>query len=188
MIVIRLIKKMVVAPIDWILYTVLSEKQKKKIANLFTENQKDTIKRITKHGKQQAQRAKIKKLKDHLYTLAFSDRALAELETFHHENKDGVMQLLTAWELALWYTNLSTVEGAHQALEYLQIAIDGENDQDQQRRAAIIQAECLARVDRGEAARQMIHDLITAKKHPDLLMAAVNLEEDRSEEHTYELQ
>lgn len=178
MIVIRLIKKMVVAPIDWFLYTVLSEKQKKKIANLFTENQKDTIKRITKHGKQQAQRAKVKKVKDHLYTLGFTDRALAELETLHNENKDGVMQRLTAWELALWYTNLSTVEGAHQALEYLQIAIDGENDQDQQRRAAIIQAECLARVDRGEEARQLIHDLLTAEKHPDLLMAAVNLEED----------
>lgn len=178
MIVIRLIKKMVVAPIDWFLYTVLSEKQKKKIANLFTENQKDTIKRITKHGKQQAQRAKVKKVKDHLYTLGFTDRALAELETLHNENKDGVMQRLTAWELALWYTNLSTVEGAHQALEYLQIATDGENDQDQQRRAAIIQAECLARVDRGEEARQLIHDLLTAEKHPDLLMAAVNLEED----------
>src|SRR5690625_314080 len=178
MIVIRLIKKIIVAPIDWFLYTVLSEKQKKKIANLFTENQKDTIKRITKHGKQQAQRAKVKKVKDHLYTLGFTDRALAELETLHNENKDGVMQRLTAWELALWYTNLSTVEGAHQALEYLQIAIDGENDQDQQRRAAIIQAECLARVDRGEEARQLIHDLLTAGKHPDLLMAAVNLEED----------
>src|SRR5690625_7864445 len=92
MIVIRLIKKMVVAPIDWFLYTVLSEKQKKKIANLFTENQKDTIKRITKHGKQQAQRAKVKKVKDHLYTLGFTDRALAELETLHNENKDGVMR------------------------------------------------------------------------------------------------
>ena len=178
MIVIRLMKKIIIAPIDWFLYTVLSEQQKKRLAQLFTEEQKNKIKRITQHGKQQAQRAQVKKLKDHLYTLGFTDRALAELETLHQTSKDAVMQRLTAWELALWYTNLSTVEGADQALEYLETAMDGEKDADQQRRGAIIQAECLARVDRTADARQLIHDLLAAEKHPDLLMAAVNLEAD----------
>lgn len=178
MIVVRLMKKMIIAPIDWFLYTVLSEKQKRHIANLFTEKQKNSIKRITKHGKNQAQRAHVKMVKDHLYTLGFTDRALTELKALHHASYDAVMQRLTAWELALWYTNLYTVEGANQALEYLRIATDGEKDKDQQRRAAIIKAECLDRIGRATEARQLIHDLLATEKHPDLLMAAVNLEED----------
>src|SRR5690625_7442455 len=98
MIVIRLMKKIIIAPIDWFLYTVLSEQQKKRIAQLFTEEQKSKIKRITQHGKQQAQRAQVKKLKDHLYTLGFTDRALAELETLHQTSKDEIMQRLTRSE------------------------------------------------------------------------------------------
>src|SRR5699024_2438832 len=76
----------------------------------------------------------------HLYDLGFTSRALADLEQLRSDTDDSYIQRAIAWELALWYANQSTADGARQALEDLEVVINGETNPDQLRRAAIIQA------------------------------------------------
>ncbi|UJL45911.1 glycosyltransferase family 2 protein [Virgibacillus sp. NKC19-16] len=172
----RLIKKMITGSMDWFLYTFLSEKQKASLSNLFTDKQKEKIKRFTKDGKKQAQRRKLKTVKHHLYNLGFTDRGFTELEKLYSTSRDPYMKRLAAWELTLWHANKYTKDGARQALVYIGAAIDGEKDQNQLRKAAILKAECHEMLDEIEAGKRVITEALANQQHPDLYMAAANLE------------
>src|SRR5699024_2322833 len=103
---IQLFKRATTGAFDWFLYTVLSEKQKEKLANLFSDKQKENIKRITKYGKKHNQKLKVKKMKDHLYTLGFREKALQHLKEVLHIEQDSYMKRLVACVLTLWYINV----------------------------------------------------------------------------------
>lgn len=118
----------------------------------------------------------LKPYKFHLYDLGFTAKALADLENLQFETDDPYIQRAIAWELALWYANQTTVDGARQALDYLRVVTVGEKDENLQRRAAIIQAECYDRVGQIEAGKKVIHDRLAVEQHPDLLLARANLE------------
>lgn len=173
----RLLKKMMIGTMDWFLYTLLSENQKKFLAGLVSEKQKNKLKEMTKYGKKQAQRTQVKRIKYHLYDLGFTKRALLELKDLHLSSTDPYLKRLTAWELALWYANEYSHDGARCALEYLQVASADERDKDQLRKLAILEAECYDILQEREAGQQIIHKLLTEQKHPDLYLAAANLEE-----------
>ncbi|MBP1971483.1 glycosyltransferase involved in cell wall biosynthesis [Virgibacillus natechei] len=177
----RLIKKMITGSMDWFLYTFLSEKQKAFLSNLFTDKQKEKLKQITKNGKKQAQRQKLKRIKHHLYNLGFTERGLTELETVYSASRDSYMKRLAAWELTLWHANKYTKDGARQALEYIDPSIDGEKDQNQLRKAAILKAECHEMLHEIEEGKRIITKSLENQKHPDLYMAAANLEESIDE-------
>lgn len=176
-IVFSFFKKAVTTVIDWFLYSVLSENQKKKLANLFSDEQKERIKKITKYGKKHSQKVKVKQIKDHLYTLGFTDLALGQLKNMLQQNKDPFLKRLVAWELTLWYTNKYTQEGAKEALRYIKIAEQDEKDSNQLRRIAIIKAECLGRISKIEDAQIVIKKELHKGKHPDLYLALANLED-----------
>ena len=178
------LKKIITNMIDWFLYSVLSEKQKEKLTNLFSEEQKEWIKRFTQYGKKHAQKAKVKKIKDNLYSLGLTDEALAEFKHIFEHDKDKYLKRLVAWELTLWYTNQYTETGAKRALEYIEYAKLGEKDVDQLRRIAIIEAECLARIGKKEEARTVLEKNLQQRIHPDVYLAIANLE-DSIEERLY---
>lgn len=163
--------------IDWFLYTLLSEKQKEKLANLFSDKQKERIKQITKYGKKHTQKRKVKQIKDHLYTLGFSQTALTQLKDLYETEKDNYMKRLIAWELTLWYANKYTEEDAKQALLFLDGAKCGEKDRHQLRRITIIEAECLERVNDREQAQQILQARLKVEEHWDLYLALANLEQ-----------
>src|SRR5699024_24885 len=142
----KFIKKTITNVLDWFLYTVLTEKQKEKLANLFPDRFKEKIKGFTQYGKKHSQKLKVKQIKDHLYTLGFTELALNELHELHQNETDPYMKRLVAWELTLWYANQYTKAGAEQALRYIGDAAHGEKNREQLRRIAIIEAECLARI------------------------------------------
>lgn len=169
-------KKWITNVIDWFLYTLLSEKQKKKLASLFSERQKAWLKNVTKFGKRHQQKKHIKHVKDHLYSLGFTTLALNEMKRIYETTKDTYEKRLIAWELSLWHTNELTKEGAKKALQYLESALDGEKDSDQLRRIAIIQAECYERLDEIENARATLQAQLNENVHPDLYLALANLE------------
>jgi len=171
----RLVKKIITAPVDWVLYSLLNEQQRKKITDKLSDRQKAKIKRLI-GGRKQAQRQKLKQIKHHLYNLGFTEKALEDLKSFHHEIKDKHLKRLAAWELVLWYANLYTEAGAKQALDYIPDVIDGELDRDQLRRAAIIKAECYERVNKIEDGKQVLRDMLGSQKHPDLYLGMANLE------------
>ncbi|SFB27354.1 Glycosyl transferase family 2 [Lentibacillus halodurans] len=174
---IKFMEKGVSKIIDWILYTVLNEKQKKAISNLLTDKQKNILRKLTQHGKQHAQKQRLKQLKHHLYTLGFTYKALSELEELYSTTNDSHMKRLAAWELTQWYANQYKKAGARQALDYLPAVIDGETDQDQLRRAAIIKAECHDILDQPNEGKQIIDEALRSQQHPDLYLAYANLEE-----------
>jgi len=172
----QVIKKIVIGPVDWFLYTVLNEQQRGKLTNTLSQEQKDLIKRLI-NGKNQEKRQKLKQIKYHLYNLGFIDRAYRELEAFYQEQKDPSLKRQAAWELALMHANQYTEADARKALEYIQEARYGEKDKHQQRRIAIVQAECLDLINENTMAKQIIQDMLETQEHADLYLAAANLEE-----------
>ncbi|MFA1821451.1 glycosyltransferase family 2 protein [Virgibacillus oceani] len=172
---IQLLKKIITAPIDWVLYSLLNEQQRKKLTDKLSDEQKAKIKRLI-GGKKQAQRQKLNQIKHHLYNLGFTEKALEDLKSFHHEIKDKHLKRLAAWELVLWYANMYTEAGAEQALTFIPAALDGEQDTDQLRRAAIIKAECYERINEVEKGKQVIRETLETQTHPDLYLGLANLE------------
>lgn len=161
---------------DWTLYTLLGEKQRKQLGDLFSKAQKDRIKRMI-NGKKFMQRKQLKQLQHHLYNLGFTYRALAGMETFLKDADNTEIKRLISWELSLWYANRNTAEGAQKALDYLPLASQGERNTDQQRRIAIVSAECLERLGKKEKAWDLVYNQLNQAPHADLYLAAANLEE-----------
>nr|WP_010531630.1 glycosyltransferase family A protein [Lentibacillus jeotgali] len=174
---IKFIKKAISKFVDWALYTVLDEKKKKAISNLLSDKQKNILRRLTRHGKKHEQKQLLKQLRHHLYTLGFTNRALSELEDIYLNTTDAYLKRMAAWELTQWHANKYTKEGARQALAYLPAVTDGETDQDQLRRAAIIKAECYDMLNEMDAAKDVIDKALQKQEHPDLYLGYANLEE-----------
>ncbi|WP_085506200.1 glycosyltransferase family 2 protein [Thalassobacillus devorans] len=173
----RLLKKVVAGPMDWLLYTVLNEKQRKKLGDLLSQEQKQRVKEIL-HGKKFLQRKKLRQLKHHLYNLGFTERALEELESFYREVKGDDIKRLVAWELVLWNANKYSKEGAEKALEYLPAAARMESNPDHLRRIAIIKAECHDILGNQNQGQITIKEMLANQKHPDLYLAMANLEDN----------
>jgi len=173
---VRIIKKGITNTVDWLLYSVLSEKQKESLKNIFSEQQKEKLKQITQYGRKHKQKVAVKQLKDHLYTLGFTHQALEALQTWYEEEQDVYVKRMLAWELMLWHVNQLTEVGAQEALRYLNDTKNGEKDSNQLRRIAIIQAECLMRMNQTETAEQVLQERIKQAPHPDLFLAMANTE------------
>src|SRR5690625_4969519 len=173
-------KRLMTQLIDWFLYTVLSEKRRESLANLFSKRQKDFIKHFTQHGKRHQQKQLIKTIKDNLYSLGMRQEALAELQMIVKTSNDNYLQRLAAWELTLWHVNKLTETGANKALQYINIAANKERDPEQLRRMCIIEVECLARLNRTKEACERLTQFMQTSNHPDLYLARANLETDIS--------
>lgn len=164
--------------VDWVLYSVLSEKQKESLKNIFSEKQKEKLKQITQYGRKHKQKLAVKQLKDHLYTLGFRKQALRELTAWYEQEQDVYVKRLLAWELMLWHVNQLTEAGAKEALGYLHDVKNGEKDDNQLRRIAIIQAECLVSINNKGTAQMVLQERLDKAPHPDLYLAMANLESE----------
>lgn len=170
------IKKIFFGPVDWFIYSVLSETQRKNLTDKFSAEQKQKIKKAL-FGKKQAQRKKLKQIKYQLYNLGFTDRAYADLVHYYQTIDDPQLKRLAAWELTLWHANQNTEAGSKHALDYIEAARDSEKDIHQLRRIAILEAECLEATGRIEQGKQVIQEMLALQKHADLYLAAANMEE-----------
>jgi hypothetical protein len=131
----------------------------------------------SKEYKQKNAANQLKKYKYHLYNLGFEEKALAELERLFKETTSKYLRQAIAWELALMHANKYTKTGARQALDYLSAAMKDIEDEEQLRRAAVIKAESLAVLDEKEEGRAFMQQMLTFQEHPDLYLAAANVEE-----------
>ncbi|MEC5425933.1 glycosyltransferase family A protein [Virgibacillus sp. C22-A2] len=120
----------------------------------------------------------LKKYTYHLYNLGFSEKALFDLEAIYKETGDRYLRAAVAWELALWYSTKYTADGARQAKIYFLAAISEEKNTEQLRKAAIQLAECHEILGELCEGKKIIYDALTTQKHPDLYLAAANLEEN----------
>src|SRR5699024_12093591 len=107
----------------------------------------------------------------------FTTKGLEALKQLHATTDDEpYLKRLTAWELALWYANQYTKEGAQKALEYLDAAKDKEKDRDQLRRITIIEAECYERLDQIADGKKEIDHQVVMNHHHILFLAYAYLE------------
>ena len=172
-----MLKKLISKPVDWVVYSVMGEKQRKQIGDMLSKKQKENITRLL-NGKKFRERRKLKALKHHLYNLGFTERALKDMREFLVETENSEMKRLISWEMSLWHANKNTVEGAKEAVKFLPEAAEGENSPDQLRRIIIVTAECFGRLAHKEHARELLEKQLNSAPHPDLYLALANLEED----------
>jgi glycosyltransferase involved in cell wall biosynthesis len=119
----------------------------------------------------------LKKHKYLLYNLGFEEKTIDELENLYKETDSKYLKQAIAWELSLMNANKYTKTGAKRALAYLPAAMKGIEDKEALRRAAVIKAECLALIGELEAGKAFIEQVLTFQQHPDLYLAAANVEE-----------
>src|SRR5699024_9666931 len=131
-----MLKKLISNPVDWVVYSVMGEKQRKQIGDMLSKKQKENVIRLL-NGKKFRERRKLKALKHHLYNLGFTERALKDMREFLVETENSEMKRLISWEMSLWHANKNTVEGAKEAVKFLPEAAEGENSPDQLRRIII---------------------------------------------------
>lgn len=113
--------------------------------------------------------------------LGFTYKALEELENVVRTTDNPYVERYAAWELALNYINQATREAAHKSIEYVDIAVKKEKDVSFLRRAAILKAEAHAILQEQEKGMQALAPFLKKETHPDIFLAAANLETDTDE-------
>ncbi|WP_147803690.1 glycosyltransferase family 2 protein [Alkalicoccus halolimnae] len=145
---------------------------KKNISARMTKEQRDRLKQVLPFIGLPT--AKVETAKWKLNNLGFTERGLQDLEDLYEHAKQPVMKRYAAFELALWHVNQYTEEGAEKALDYLSALLTTEEDQETIRRASILAAEAMGRLDVIDRAEAMLDTLIKRKPHPDLYLARAN--------------
>ncbi|SDO07013.1 glycosyltransferase [Alkalicoccus daliensis] len=134
------------------------------------------------HNPNKKQEQRLKVIKSRLYNLGFTGQGLKELQEFHEQMQENpAMKKRTAWELAVWYINTQTKEGAASCLEFLQEAALLEKNQEKLRRIKIIEAECFALLERKQEAAELLETHMQKDTHQDLYFARANLEAEAAE-------
>ncbi len=113
-----------------------------------------------------------------LNNLGFTERPLHEMQTLVNDN---IMQKSASWELALWHANQYSSENALKCLDYLRLASREENDPERLRCIAVLTAECLDVLGEQGSGKEIITKALKNRPHPDLYLAAANLEQTMPE-------
>lgn len=180
----HLVKKAVSSVIDGVLYKVLDEKTKKKIADSLTDQQKAVIRKIIGKGRKHTNQQYIKQIKRHLYNYGFIHKAYEDLKEIYETTDDQHLKSLAAWELAQWHANEYTKADSRKAIDYLKFLSKQETNLEQQRRYAILSAECFDQLGARDSARRILLKTLKQKEHPDIYLGLANLE-DSPEDKLY---
>ncbi len=122
---------------------------------------------------------RVKHLRHKLFNLGFTRKALEELEELTKQPQTNpYLKRFAVRELALWYANKRTAQDANTAINHLQLFKKLEKDPVKLRMGAIIEAECLNRINSNQKAKTLIAKALKKEKHADLYFAAANLEHD----------
>ncbi|WP_078594225.1 glycosyltransferase family 2 protein [Evansella clarkii] len=158
---------------------LIGPKQREMIKNSLTDRQKQFIKKFMFAGKWQ--RREIKEVKHRLYNLGFTKRGYEDLQAMAEKKDEPYLNRLAFWELALWHANQYNKADAQKALEYFSEALIEEKDPVKLRQTAIMKAESLEILGETDRAKDAISRKLVSEQHPDLYLAASNLEKTMSE-------
>ena len=90
----------------------------------------------------------------------------------NHEKKS--VRQDAAWELAIWHAGRESAEDAAECIQWLNLAIDSHSTPEKAWRAAVIRAECLARMGKPKKAAETIETSLLIKPVANLMLAAAN--------------
>lgn len=111
-----------------------------------------------------------------LYEEGFIEKPLQDLQRMYETTTDSYMKRAIAQELALYFANQETKQGAKIALYYISTAKRREHDRTVRRQLAIIEAECHLRLGENGQAQQRLHEQLQKEAHRDLYLALANAE------------
>ncbi|OIJ21751.1 hypothetical protein BKP45_03370 [Anaerobacillus alkalidiazotrophicus] len=168
----------IISLIEWFMYKLIGPKQREFFKNKLTDKQKHFIKKFMFSGKWQRQ--EIGLAKHRLYNLGFTKRAFSHLQDLSRKKDEPYLSRLANWELALWHANLYSKEDARKCLDLLQQATHDEKDPARLRQKTIMEAECYEILGDILAAKQVLAPILDNEEHPDVYLAAANLESDMS--------
>lgn len=118
---------------------------------------------------------RVEQIKERMYMFGFLEKGLYDLREIVVKKKPPVLKAAAAWELALWYANQKTENGARQCLKYIEMIrnnLPGEKNEG----LAILEADCFELLNDIKGARRSILSALSSKTNIDLLLAAANLE------------
>jgi glycosyltransferase involved in cell wall biosynthesis len=177
---IKKVRLLLVNFIQWVIYNLLGSKQKRFLAKLITPKQKRYIKSLLKQGKKTQRLKVVEGIKYKMRSLGFEEKAVEDLNNIIKSTDDNFIKRYAALELAVWFANQQTEEGAKKSLEYIPIALEGENDPEKIRQLTILSAECLMAVGDVEKAKHHLLKNLDVEKHPDVFLALANTETEVS--------
>lgn len=112
-----------------------------------------------------------------LYNQGFIEQALTDLQHMFQTTNNQYIKRAIAWELALWFSNKQTKNGAFQAIPYVHVAKQAEHDKEKLRRLTILEAECLVQIGEVEKAHNILRECLQVGVHPDIYLALANTEQ-----------
>ena len=112
-----------------------------------------------------------------LYNDGFIEEALTDLQVMYQTTNSLYVHQAIAWELALWFANKQTENGAFQAIPYVHEAKRNEKNNDVLRRLAIIEAECFVTIGDNLRAHEILLEQLKVATHPDIYLALANTEQ-----------
>jgi len=117
--------------------------------------------------------SKLRELRLRFLNLGFKQRALKEFNDIITHSLNPYLKQLALWELAVWYANQYTQEGAKQCLRLLEqlTASEPELSPELKRRKAILAAEALDLLDESEQSQAVLANALEEDTHADLYLA-----------------
>ena len=126
----------------------------------------------------------VARLRRSLLTLGCEQSAAWHLQACALEHEEPRIRYRAAWQLALWYAEQGSDHAMRQCLGYLDIirdvAVDETSREEEQRKLAVMEAECLHRLGRTDEAWASLDSAPGGDDNPNLMMARANLEPELS--------
>ncbi|SDO06766.1 glycosyltransferase family 2 protein [Alkalicoccus daliensis] len=151
---------------------------KKSISARLSKSQKEKLKQVVPFLGLPITKVQVAKHK--LNNLGFVSRGLQELEDLYNNAKRANFKQYAAFELALWHMNQYTQEDAQKALDYLEVHLSGEENEEKVRRGSILAIEAMNLLGAHSNARNTADLLLKKTEHADVYFARANSEEEVS--------
>ncbi|MBX4145822.1 glycosyltransferase [Paenibacillus lautus] len=160
----------------WVATIILSEKHKQLIKSKLPLQIKEILKTLVS-GEKFSARDQVNQIKYKLLNLGFEEKGYKELyELARNTSNSENIKKEAAWELALWHADQHTSEDAIIGLDFLRESLENVEDNSKLRQGCILQSELLGIIGKKEDAQSVVYKKIDQDSHPDLLLAAANLE------------
>lgn len=141
-------------------------------------NKTTSVNQLVKQKSRKDVKLKIMNLKMRLYGLGFTERAFSDLENLALNGPETELKKMAAWELALYYANQYSTEGAKKCLEILPIAMQGLDYKTQLIRKVTIEAESYEILGQVNRAKQIVSHALEVNPKTSFYLLAANLEQD----------
>ncbi|MBD2845924.1 glycosyltransferase family 2 protein [Paenibacillus sp. IB182496] len=125
---------------------------------------------------------RVERIKQKLFNLGFTERALEELNNIILKNDTqlNTQKNIAAWVLALWYANMRTNENAKKCLEMLSIVKENPKGIEIDR-VCILEAECYILLGEIEKGKEILMKFVNKPGHIDYYLAISNTENKLSD-------